>query len=122
MSSSCINAFDNWPSLAKQCLQPSLEMLLTSHEYATSTNVDRWQFAVEISELSLLGATLLDIRWLVLSGLATHAQETTVPGDSVRYFRALPVTAFPTGTCLVLDPGCVDSIRAVTTRQLTDTP
>src|SRR6478736_4874326 len=80
----------------------ALSLLLKASQYALDSRADRWQFAVELAELTSQGATLTNIRWLILRGFAEHGKETTVPGDDERSFRNLPPTSFPSGTCVVL--------------------
>ena len=80
----------------------ALSLLLKASQYALDSRSDRWQFAVELSELTSEGATLTDIRWLILRGFGEHGKETTVPGDDERSFRNLAPTSFPTDTCVVL--------------------
>lgn len=80
----------------------ALEILLQAYEYAIDSGADRWQFAVEFSELLTNGLTRLDLRWLLCRRLIEHARETTIPGDSVRSFRALPFTSIPKYSCIVL--------------------
>ncbi len=80
-------------------------------EYAAFSRVDRWEFAVEMSELHSKGATIADIRWLILCRFAEHAKETTVPGDAKRSFRPLVATSFPPETCLVLTPDGAQTLR-----------
>jgi hypothetical protein len=82
--------------------RPALELLVTAYNYAEDSRADRWQFAIGLTELQTHGATLADIRWLILRGFAEHARETTNPGDSERSFRKLAATAFPPDTYLVL--------------------
>jgi hypothetical protein len=82
----------------------ALGLLLTAFDYAQDSGSDRWQFAVEVSELLSNGATLADIRWLILRGFAEHAKETTTPGDAKRSFRPLAPTSFPPDAFLVLSP------------------
>jgi hypothetical protein len=82
--------------------RPALDLLVTAFDYAEDSRADRWQFAVGLTELQASGATLADVRWLILRGLAEHARETTIPGDSERSFRKLAVTAFPPDTYLAL--------------------
>jgi hypothetical protein len=86
-------------------------LLLTAFDYALDSHVDRWQFAVALTELQSSGATLADIRWLLLRGLAEHAKETTVPGDHQRSFRPLVPTSFPADTCLVLSADGAAALR-----------
>ena len=70
-------------------------LLLTAFDYALDSHVDRWQFAVGLSELQSSGATHGHVRRLLLRGLAEHGKETTVPGDRERSFRPLVPTFFP---------------------------
>jgi hypothetical protein len=91
--------------------KPALAILLNSFNYSRSTNADRWQLAVEVRELISYGATLTDIRWLLLRGFAEHAKETTVPSDSSRSFRSLLSTHVPPDACLVLTADGVAFIR-----------
>ena len=83
-------------------LRPALAALLTAFDYAADSGLDRWEFAVEMSELLAAGAKLADLRWLIRRGLAEHAKETTVPGDPARTFRPLAPTSFPDDACLTL--------------------
>jgi hypothetical protein len=80
--------------------ETALAMLLDASDYSALD--DCWQFAVELDELLRSGATLTDIRWLIVRGLAEHGKETTIPGESQRSFRPLSATSFPSGTCVVL--------------------
>jgi hypothetical protein len=89
-----------------------LAILLTAFDYAQDSQTDAWQFAVELPELFSTGATLADIRWLVLRGFAEHGKETTLPGDDKRTFRRLASTSFPTDACLVLVPAGATAVRA----------
>ena len=100
------------PTIVRHDLQSALSLLLTAAEYAVDSGVDRWQFAVALADLLSSGATLTDIRWLLLRGYAEHAKETTIPGDFERTFRALAPTAFPPDTCLVLSAAGAATIRA----------
>src|SRR5215510_11898483 len=84
----------------EHCLIPSeatraMQILLQAYEYAADCGVDKWQFAVAFSELKANGLTKLDLRWLLYRRLIEHARETTIPGDPVRSFRALPITSIP---------------------------
>jgi hypothetical protein len=90
----------------------ALGMLLTAYDYAVDSQADPWQFAVELPQLEVSGATLLDVRWLIVRKFAEHAQETTIPGDASRSFRGLAVTCFPPDTCLVLSEEGANMIRS----------
>jgi hypothetical protein len=100
-------------------LKSALAILLSSADYALDNCADRWQFAVEIADLLSNGAMLVDIRWLILRGLAVHAKETTIPGDSLRSFRALPPTSFPPDTCLMLSPDGAAALRGAVAHKST---
>jgi len=91
--------------------RPALDTLVTAFEYAADSQMDRWQFAIDLSELKASGATLADLRWLILRGFAEHARETTIPGDAERSFRKLLPTAFPEGTCFVLSQAGASNFR-----------
>jgi hypothetical protein len=91
----------------------TLYILLKAFEYATDCQTDTWQFATDLSAAVSNGASLDDLRWLVLRGFGEHAKETTVPGDEVRTFRLLARTAFPSDTFLVLTPAGARFARSV---------
>src|SRR5689334_20144339 len=93
-----------WVGLVPDQLRPALEQLLRASRYADECRADRWQFAVEISELLAGGATHTDIRWLIHRGFVLHGKETTIPGDAERSFRPLPATAIPSDARVVLSP------------------
>jgi hypothetical protein len=90
----------------------ALATLLTAFDYAADIRTDPWQLAIELSHLESNGATLSDIRWLILRKFAEHAKETTVPGDAKRSFRALTPTYIPEDTCFVLSPDGAATIRS----------
>jgi hypothetical protein len=90
----------------------ALGVLLRAYDYAVDSQADPWQFAVELSQLESSGASLLDVRWLILRKFAEHAQETTISGDECRSFRGLAVTCFPPDTCLVLSEEGARMIRS----------
>lgn len=97
--------------------RPALELLLRAFDYSREIEVDRWQFALSLEELLAEGASVVDIRWLILRRFARHARETTVPGDPQRLFRPLATTSLPGYLCLVLTP---DGARVI--RQLLSLP
>ena len=90
------------PTLSPTAYDQRLAALLTAFDYAADSGLDRWEFAVEMSELLAAGAKLADLRWLIRRSLAEHAKETTVPGDPARTFRPLAPTSFPDDACLTL--------------------
>lgn len=93
-------------TLPRREIVAACRLLLSAFHYAHETDIDPWQFAVEIGELQGKGASLADLRWLVLAGLAEHRCEITVAGDKLRSFRTLTPTDFPRSTVLMLtQPG-----------------
>ncbi len=95
---------DRLQTIIAERFRPALETLVTAFNYADDSRTDHWQFAIGLTELQASGATLADLRWLILRGFAEHARETTIPGDAERSFRKLTPTAFPAETCFVLSP------------------
>jgi hypothetical protein len=93
--------------------RPALETLLTAFHYAEDSHTDRWQFAIGLAELEANGATLADLRWLILSGYGEHAREVTVPGDAERSFRKLTPTSLPIDSYFVLSATGVSHLRQV---------
>jgi hypothetical protein len=90
-----------------------LAELLTAYDYAQDSQTNPWQFAAGLDEVLSAGATLADVRWLVLRGFAEHARETTVPGDATRTFRALAPTSFPSDLHLALTAVGAATIRSL---------
>jgi hypothetical protein len=93
---------DRPPKIIAEHFRPALQALITAFNYSEDSQIDRWQFAVSLGELRDCGATLADLRWLILRGLGEHALEITVPGDIERSFRKLAPTAFPVDSVFVL--------------------
>ena len=57
-------------------IRPALGVLLEAVHYAEQTSGDCWEFAVEIAQLTALGLTPNDLRWLVRKGLVEHQLPT----------------------------------------------
>ncbi|HXY37414.1 MAG TPA: hypothetical protein VEI07_24510 [Planctomycetaceae bacterium] len=113
---------DQPPAIVAERFWPALEALVAAYNYAQDSQTDRWQFAIGITELCASGATLADLRWLILRGFAEHALETTIPSDAERSFRNLTPTAFPEKTCFVLSSaGTLNLAKALYVRQSTPT-
>jgi hypothetical protein len=53
-------------------IRPALGLLLEAVHYAEQTSGDCWEFAVELDQLTALGLTCNDFRWLVRKGLVEH--------------------------------------------------
>jgi hypothetical protein len=94
-------------------LRSGLATMLTAYDYAQDSQSDRWQFAVDLSDLMSIGTTLTDIRWLVRRGFAELARETTIPGDTNRMFRALAPICIMADAGVVLTSAGAKSIRAL---------
>jgi hypothetical protein len=77
-------------------------LLLAAFTYSRSSDVDPWQFAVELVELHQRGLANVDIRWMIANQFAEHRREITVPGDAIRSFRPLSPTDFPQATAIML--------------------
>jgi hypothetical protein len=104
--------------LITERLQRALAALLTAFDYATDSGADRWEFAVEMTELLTAGAALADLRWLILRGFAEHAKETTIPGDPHRSFRPMAPTSYPSETCLTLTLLGANTLRPFVARRV----
>jgi hypothetical protein len=83
-------------------VQRAVVQLAEAHDYARDVQAEPWQFAVEIESLVAVGAAWDDLHWLVQSGFAKHARETTRPGDSERRFATPRGLNFTKRTCFVL--------------------
>jgi len=104
-------------SLPSESLRPEIasacQLLLSAFRYAQDTRLDPWQFAVEIEELRIRGASYADLRWLVLAGLAEHRCEITAAGDESRSFQPLAPTDFPRATVLMLTPQWANRLASI---------
>ncbi len=83
-------------------IRPALGVLLEAVHYAEQTSDDCWEFAVELDQLTALGLTCNDFRWLVRKGLVEHRREVTLEGDNGRAFRPTGDLTFPEATCFIL--------------------
>ncbi len=83
-------------------IRPALGVLLEAVHYAEQTSGDCWEFAVELDQLTALGLTCNDFRWLVRRGLVEHQREVTLEGDDGRAFRPTGDLTFPEATCFIL--------------------
>lgn len=82
----------------------ALRMLLRAYRFAVETQMDPWQYAVEIEELRLAGVSISELRLLVFMGVVFHGQELANPSGDARRFMLLPKNAIPAKTCFVLSP------------------
>ena len=83
-------------------IHDALAPLLVAIRYANQLGRDPWEFAVEIDQLSTLGLTPNDFRWLVRSGLVTHRREVTLEGDNGRQFQSAGDLTYGPRSCFVL--------------------
>ena len=91
--------------------RPALRVLLEAADYAEQTSSDRWEFAVELDQLTALGLTYNDFRLLVRSDLVEHQREVTLEGDDGRSFRPTGDLTFAETTCFVLTDAGVSIAR-----------
>jgi hypothetical protein len=83
-------------------MQAGLAELAKARAYAHATEADRWEFAVEMAQLSALGVTTSDLRWLVRSGYVETACESTDATSKTRVFSPNASLTFSNHTCFVL--------------------
>lgn len=101
------------PVFIAERFRQGLIALLTAFDYASDSSVAPWQFAVALTDLMAEGATLVDIRWLILRDFAEHGKEITVPGDASRSFRRLPSTSLSADAYVVLTQQGADALRTM---------
>jgi hypothetical protein len=87
-------------------------LLLEAYHCAAELDCDPWQFAVEIDVLRAGGLTNSELRWLLQSGYADHAQERDDFCHRTRRFRRIPNLSLPARTCVVLTPEGVGFVGA----------
>jgi len=83
-------------------LKTALAVLLSARDYAKKTGTDVWDFAEELEDLRLAGATNADLRWLLAQGVILHAKEIPSTKSGHRQFCPLGALAMPHRTCFVL--------------------
>jgi hypothetical protein len=127
MSRSVSAAFKQAPAvsarelLVEERLMPALRHLLRAYDYAQDVGRDRWEFAVELSELRRLGLNHADCRWLMCKNLVELARELAPRTDGVRQFRRLLGLSLGKRTCVVLSLGGASVARSLI-RQQNETP
>jgi hypothetical protein len=89
----------------------AFKLLLEAHDYAELLSRDRWDFALDIRELSRGGLSANDIRWLLYRRLVEHGTETTVPGADLRTFRPAGALGFERASCFLLTQAGIDFVR-----------
>ena len=103
------------PAPAK--IERVLAVLLGASHYAGDVHCEMWDFAVEIARLKRLGASLCDLRWLVMKGLVEHGREVTTHGDDHRVFRPSGRLFFSKRTCFVLSEAGISFAQRVRGRE-----
>jgi len=80
----------------------AFDPLLIARHYSEQLGSDHWEFAVEIDQLTAIGLTPNDFRWLVRRELVEHRREVTLDGDDGRAFRATGDLTYCDRSCFVL--------------------
>jgi hypothetical protein len=80
----------------------ALDALKHAQDAAAAVRVDPWEFAVRLPALTSGGLSETDVRRLLASGLAEHAQEQVRPTAARRSFRRLANLALTDRTCFIL--------------------
>jgi hypothetical protein len=94
-----------------QPLAIALGMLARAYQYSQDVGVDRWEFAIPISEFRYAGVTISELKWLLIRGLVVHAREIIQGnGQYCKYIR-LGIRSFPADACFVLSDHGVESLE-----------
>ncbi len=85
----------------------AMQVLTEASAYAADVNSCRWEFAISIRRLELLGIHENDLRWLAKKGLVEHRREVVpCPNDGVgcdgRRFQSTGNSTFTQESCFVL--------------------
>lgn len=89
----------------------ALVVLLEAFDYSHELGDDRWDFAVLIRDLHLLGLNESDLRWLVRIGYVQHAREVAPQGSLRRRFQSIDSLTFFRRTCFVLTDVGIEHAR-----------
>jgi hypothetical protein len=89
-------------SLVASQYQGALSTLLKANFFATSTDSDPWDFAVEIQQLRSLGLTDNDLRFLIRLDYVDHGDEIVVANGKGRHFVRSTGLSFSDDSCFVL--------------------
>ncbi len=104
---------------ARPCIVSTLKLLLLGALYAEETGAAEWDFATEIEQLTALGMTFNDFRWMVKRGLVKHQCESTSDNDDGRRFRSTGNLTFPVRTCFVLTDLGIEIARKLSLGKIT---
>lgn len=89
-------------------LKVAFETLLDAAQCAQSTQMQRWEYAVPISEMGNLGLSPNDLRWMINKRWLCHGRDLTQLRDCERKLEATEAVIFDDRSCFVLsDDGIV---------------
>lgn len=91
----------DWDWLSENVVS-GFNRLVSASRYALSIGVDARQLAVSWGELSALGLSTTDLRWMVLGKLVEHHVEVEQGSDSTRWFVPGGWVQFDESSCFVL--------------------
>ena len=94
-----------------------LTLLFEAASGAEQLQRDRWDFAVEISELRRLGVTTNDLRWLICQRLVEHGRDVTTEKDAHRVFHRAAALKFSATTCFVAESLFFGNAREIVTHR-----
>jgi hypothetical protein len=93
-----------------------LSLLRAAHDAAVKSKLDRWQFAINLRELTAAGLSETDLRLMMTGGLAEHAQEQLRPRARSRSFRRTFNLALTNQSCFVLTPAGARLLASIAMR------
>ncbi len=88
--------------LIPHSIPAAVAILSEAQQYALSLDKDVWEFALELQNLSTVGVSINDLRWLACNGYVDHGEELEQSGDGRRAFRRYPGLGFTQRSCFVL--------------------
>ncbi len=89
------------------------QRLLQSHDYSQELGCSVWDFAVELSDLTSLGLSRNDVRWLLGRGLIEQGTEVVPSKGCRRSFERKQDWTFGERTCFVLTSIGVAQVMAL---------
>ena len=92
-------------------VRAALQQLAEAYDYATDTQREPWDFAIEMDRLLSLGLSTSDLRWLTGKGYVEHACEVTQLTDSSRRFHPTQNLAFGPQTCFIATEAGMSLVR-----------
>ncbi len=97
-------------------LRSGLAILLQARDWASSSEIAQWEFAVPIVRLREAGLSETHLRWLVLGNHVEHAFELSLAGDEKRSFRQLKTLNFRRRSCFILSQDGAEFARLLCAR------